>query len=137
MIDFFAFIDTSYQELIQNPQFASITTGNVPSSVVEGDEFSIVSDKVEFKFSRNGNKLLGIFVHDAEMYSPYLKGATTQTEVREKMGLPYKSRGEKKVPIFGIVGALDKYIVHDNYYIFIKYQVSSEEIDHVLLGREE
>ncbi|EJG0987964.1 hypothetical protein C4G66_RS13630 [Vibrio parahaemolyticus] len=133
-MNYLNFIGCTYQDLVKNPKFAALITGNVPSTM-DGytEEFYIrtFDNGLEFQFDANSSVLKLIVATNPNFFMDDLKNISSKELVHQMMGKPVESMLEKKVPVLGVVGAWDKYKSANGHTIQVLYEVGSTKIKSV------
>ncbi|ELL0574203.1 TPA: hypothetical protein RQK21_003570 [Vibrio vulnificus] len=133
-MNYLDFIGCTYQDLVKNPKFAALITGNVPSTM-DGytEEFYIrtFDNGLEFQFDANSSVLKLIVATNPNFFMDDLKNISSKELVHQMMGKPVESMLEKKVPVLGVVGAWDKYKSANGHTIQVLYEVGSTKIKSV------
>ncbi len=133
-MNYFDFIGCTYQNLVKNPKFAALVTGNVPSTL-DGytDEFYIraFDNGLEFQFDAKSCELKLIVATNPNFFMGDLNNISAKEQVHQMMGKPVESMLEKKVPVLGIVGAWDKYKSVNGHTIQVLYEVGSSKVKSV------
>lgn len=140
MIDYLKFISQKYEDLIEQPEFTSLITGNIPSKIEGFDgEFYIKCfiKGLEFHFNNETQILETIIIDNKEYFSYGLKNSSSRSDVLSILGGSSSSQEEKKVPVIGIIGAWDKYSFDNGYYQQISYCVGSDSIECVFYGKDD
>ncbi|MCG9782613.1 hypothetical protein L1D52_09605 [Vibrio brasiliensis] len=133
-MNYLDFIGCTYQELVKNPKFAALITGNVPSTMDDyTDEFYIraFESGMEFQFDANSYVLKLIVATNPNYFMGDLKNISSKELVHQMMGKPVESMREKKVPVLGVVGAWDKYESANGHTIQVLYEVGSTKVKSV------
>ncbi|OXX67618.1 hypothetical protein B9J87_16550 [Vibrio sp. V19_P1S1T109] len=133
-MNYLDFIGCTYQDLVKNPKFAALITGNVPSTM-DGytEEFYIrtFDNGLEFQFDANSSVLKLIVATNPNFFMDDLKNISSKELVHQMMGKPVESMLEKKVPVLGVVGAWDKYKSVNGHTIQALYEVGSTKVKSV------
>ncbi|KDM90420.1 hypothetical protein KCN56_04655 [Photobacterium galatheae] len=138
-MNYYDFLGKTYEELVKDPSFTSLIGGNVPSKI-DGydDEFYIelFNRGLEFQFYSEENKLKLIIAYNPAYFEYGLKGIDNRKDIHDLIGMPSESMLEKTVPVLGMVGAWDKFVIGESKYFQVVYHVGSDKVKciHYLMG---
>ncbi|OEE65867.1 hypothetical protein A1OO_08645 [Enterovibrio norvegicus FF-33] len=125
-------IGQTYNQLMKQAHFASLSGGNVPRDVDPAfDTFFVTSksNNVSFVFDRQTNTLIGIEVKPNQVGALPL-GITVNmksNEVTDLLGQPTAAMPAKKVPVLGLVGAWERFNVSGDT-VLVVYDPESENV---------
>lgn len=126
------FLGKRYQDLLKIPEFLSLVGGNVPEVIDEGvDRFYIVNDSrnTEFVFNRQDETLL-LIMFKADTNGAFPNGLNTSmsaTEVHATLGEPVERHEKKKMPVFGVVPAWERF----SNGVRVTYSMESETVEDI------
>lgn len=130
-------LGNTYENLLKDPVFLGAIGGNVPEKVhKEDNRFYIESPSqgIYFAFRSEDRvlKFIGLNADSSKILDFGLTAEMSQKEIRSKLGLPLESMPTKKMPVLGLVGGWDSYVI-DNCKVILMYSADTNHLDELRL----